>query len=149
MANILRQLILQRSVHINKLIDLYQKHEKDRTRPPLDKYFELLRSALDNFSKVIVIIDALDECTDAGIALLKEIRKQPKVCLLVTSRDIPIIEPELPGAYRLVIRASDEDIKKYLKERISSSSDLMAHTEKDPKLYDNIITTIVDKAQGM
>jgi hypothetical protein len=153
MACLLQQLVLQKSVIPGELKALYESHIPKKTRPPLDEYSKLLQAAVGGFSKVLIIIDALDECPvteGARDTLLAETRKlQPRACLLVTSRDIPNIKRELQGAYHLEIRASGEDIKGYLKQRISSSCDLMDHIKEDPKLYGNIIRTIVDKAQGM
>ena len=152
-SNLLRQLVLPQPVIPDELKLLYESHVRKGTRPSLGECTKLLRTAVEGCSKVFIVIDALDEypvTEGARNTLLTEIRKlQPRACLLVTSRDIPNIEHELQGACHLEIGASDEDIKGYLQERISSSSDLMAYTREDPKLYNTIITTIVEKAQGM
>jgi hypothetical protein len=152
-ANLLRQLVLPQPVIPDELKALYESHARNGTRPSLGEYSKLLQTAVESFSKVLIVIDALDEYPITGGArdtLLAEIRKlQPRACFLVTSRDIPNIERELQGACHLEIRASDEDMKGYLREHISSSSDLTGYTKEDPKLYDDIITTIVEKAQGM
>jgi hypothetical protein len=122
-------------------------------RPPRGEYSKLLQAAVGGFPKVLINIDALDECPvteGARDTLLAETQKlQLRAYLLVASRDIPNIGRELKGVYHLEIRASGEDIKRYLMERISSSGDLMGHIKEDPKLYDDIISTLVDRAQGM
>jgi hypothetical protein len=152
-ASLLRNLILKEPVIPEELKTLYENHLRKETRPSLSDCSKLLQVVVGHFSKVFIVIDALDECTTTGGAkddLLAEIQKlQPQTCLLVTSRDLPNIEHGLHGAYCLKLQASDTDIKNYIKEHISSSSDLMIFTKRDPKLYDDIITTIVTKSQGM
>jgi hypothetical protein len=152
-ANLLRQLVYSQPAIPDELKALYESHLRNGTRPSLGEYSKLLQTAVEGFSRVLIVIDALDEypvAEGARDTLLAEIRKlQPRACLLVTSRDIPKIERGLQGACPLEIQASDEDMKGYLKECISSSSDLMGFTKEDRELQDAIMTTIVKKAQGM
>jgi hypothetical protein len=49
----------------------------------------------------------------------------------------------------LEIRASEEDIRKYLKARISKAARLRRHVKADAKLEETIINTIVENSQGM
>jgi hypothetical protein len=97
------------------------------------------------------VIDALDECSEEEKIreqLMTEVRKLlPSVSLLVTSRDIPDMKPKFTGAARLEIRASDGDIRQYLESRITT--ELAEFLERDKTLQSNILTTIVEKAQGM
>ena len=76
-------------------------------------------------------------------------RLQPRLRLLVTSRDLPNIQCQLERAARLEVRARDEDIIKYLQERIASSERICRYTEKDSDLPDNIVKIITSKADGM
>jgi len=126
---------------------------KKQTRPTLSEYADLLQSEVRRFSKVFIVIDALDECSESNGTrdnFLAEIRKlQPTIHLLVTSRHIEIIERAFKNAARLEIRASDEDVRKYLEGRIASEPQLVRHVEKDSTLQDTIINAIVEKAKGM
>lgn len=152
-ASLVRSLILKEPVIPEDVKAVYENHILQGTRPSLSECSRLLQAVVGRFSKVFIVLDALDECPTTGGArddLLAEIQKlQPGISLLVTSRDIPNIEHGLHGPYCLEVRAHDEDIKNYIKEHISSSNELMVYTRRDPKLYDDIITTIVGKAQGM
>jgi hypothetical protein len=130
---------------------LHKGHIQNKTRPTLGEYTKLLQAAVDCFSKVRIIIDALDECPEADQvrqSLLEEIRKLDSVSVLVTSRNIPI-ESELRSAIRLDVRANDLDIKNYLEDRMSRSDRLKKFAEKDLNLYDSIKNTIFEKAKGM
>ena len=106
-----------------------------------------------NFSRVFIVIDALDECSEKdGIreSFLGEVRKLlPNICLLVTSRPIANIEHEFENATRRDIHASDEDIKRYLEAQIERQPQLVRHIKADPNLRDAILNNIIQKANGM
>lgn len=132
---------------------LYSTHTGRQTRPSIAEYAQLLQFAVQSYRKVLIIIDALDECVEVGGTrreLVNELQKlQPKVNLLVTSRDIPNIRRQLGGAARLEIQASDEDIQKYIEDRISSSDRLSMYVEKDPNIRNHMVDTVIQNAKGM
>ena len=122
-------------------------------RPTLAECANLLQSEVRGFSKIFIVIDALDDCPESNgtrMSFLMEIRKlQPNIHLLVTSRYIPSIEREFEKAARLEICASDGDVRKYLECRIASEPQLVRHVKMDPTLQDTIINALVEKAKGM
>jgi hypothetical protein len=133
-------------------MSLYHHHVKKRTRPTLSEWSKLLQSEVRRLSKVFIIIDALDECPESNgtrDSFLIEIRKlQPSIHLLVTSRHIPTIS-DFENAARVDVRASDKDVRRYLKDRIERERRLVRHVKADPTLQETIINTIVEKAKGM
>jgi hypothetical protein len=150
-ASLLHQLVLQKEILQGELTALHKRHIRNKTRPTLAEYTKLLQAAADCFSKVYIVIDALDECPEADQArqsLLKEIGKLDCVSVLVTSRNIPI-GGELQSATRLDVRANDLDIRKYLEERMSRSDRIKKFAKMDSTLYDAIEHTILEKAKGM
>jgi hypothetical protein len=133
------------------LTALHKGHSRTNTRPTQGECTKLAQAAANCFSKVCIVIDALDECPEADQArqsLLEEIGKLKRVSVLITSRNIPI-ESELRNATRLDVRADDSDIKKYLEERMSRSNRIKRFAEKDATLCDVIQHTILGKAKGM
>lgn len=64
-ASVLQQLIPERPGHLLDLKDLYAKHVRENTHPSVGDMASLLQRVAFNFSKVFLIVDALDECTDA------------------------------------------------------------------------------------
>jgi hypothetical protein len=152
-ASLLQQLVQQQLNLSDAVIALYEKHINKRTRPSLVEYSNLLQSVVHDFSKVFIIIDALDEYIEEDGTrdhFLTEIRRlQPDIHLLVTSRWLPDIEHELKGLIRLEIRASDEDVTKYVKARIENGTRLKRYVNDDPTLLDAIIDTVVKNSQGM
>jgi hypothetical protein len=153
-ASLLKQLIHQQQSAISdNILKLYRYHVDRDTRPSLSEYSRLLYLEIGYFSKVFIVIDALDECseeTGARMQLLAEVRKLlPKIRLLVTSRPISNIEHEFKDAACLEIRASDEDVIQYLKSRIKGQLPLATYARTDPALRDTILNAIVEKARGM
>lgn len=105
---------------------------------------------MDHFSKVFIVIDALDECQTNGVRenLIKTIGILNRVSVLATSRGI-FIEGALQYATRIDVVARDLDIERYLEERISKSNRIKRFTQKDSTLIDSIKKTILGKANGM
>jgi hypothetical protein len=150
-ANLLRQLVLQKPILQVELTVLHKDHTRNKTRPTLSEYTKLLQAAVARFSKVRIVIDALDECPEADQArqsLLGEIGKLKHVSVLITSRNIPF-ENELRSAIRLDVRADDSDIIKYIEDRISRSNQIKTFADKDTTLCEVIKNTILEKAKGM
>ena len=152
-GNLVLQLAQRHTVLSDEITSLYHRHIKKQTRPTINELSGLLQSEINRFLRVFVVIDALDECPqgkDARDIFLSEVQKlQPGIHLLVTSRHDTQIEREFGNAARLEIRANDSDVRKYLKGRIASMSQLVRHVKKDPTLQDIIINTLAEKAEGM
>lgn len=153
-ASVLQQLIQTRSLLSDEVLGLYNSHINKRTTPSLAKYSKILQSEAHHFSKLFIVIDALDEYTennDIRNNLLAELKKlQPTLYLMITTRPhVKIPTHIFPYVAPLEICASDEDIKIYVKSRIMTSDVLQAHTKKDQELEDKIITTIMENVKGM
>jgi hypothetical protein len=152
-GSLLQQLVQGESVISEDITLLYRHHNKKQTRPTLDELSKLLQLEVCRLSRVFIIIDALDECTEINYtreSFLAEIRKlQPTTHLLITSRHISTIEREFEMAAHVEIRASDEDVRRYLESRIETEGRLWRLIKADPALQANIVNTIVESAKGM
>src|SRR5437667_6834112 len=99
---------------------LYKCHENKRTRPSLNEISKALHSVVADYSRSFIIIDALDECqvSDGSrrrfLSEIFNLQAKTGANLFATSRFIPEIEREFKGATSLEIRASDEDVQRYL-----------------------------------
>jgi hypothetical protein len=123
-ASLLKQLLQDRNT-LSEAIKLFCKHHQDRdTHPTLDEFLEVLGSEIGMYSKVFIVVDALDECTeDYGTRanLLRALRTLPgTVNLMFTSRDLLSISRQFQGTKRLDIQAHREDLQKYVRGRIAS-----------------------------
>ena len=153
-ASIVQQLLLRRiGLLVSEVAPIYESLRITKVRPTFAEYVNLLDAALSQYSKVYVVVDALDECSEEAQTrriLLETLQKLPAdLCLFVTSRDIPSIQQQLGTASRIDIKASDEDIEKYVEDRISHTERLAKYTAKDATLKDTIKKSISSKACGM
>lgn len=152
-ASLLKQLIQKQSKASVDVKSLYNKHIKKNTRPELGELVKALQSDIKSYSKVFIIADALDECPEDNSVrqhILAELRSLTAALnLMFTSRYLTAIEREFQVARRLDIQADDDDIRQYIRGRISGEHRLARHIRGDLALRDDIINTIVDKARGM
>lgn len=149
MANLLKQAIQQKRILSSELKNMYD--ERDKGRPNFTKLAELFSRESSYFSKMFVLIDALDETSeheDIRRLLLSELQRLP-INLLVTSRYEKSIEQWLEKAERLDIWAMAADVQTYVKARIPSETLLARHIQADPSLEKTIVDKIVEKSQGM
>ncbi|KAF7364793.1 NACHT and ankyrin domain protein [Mycena venus] len=110
LAALWRQLVLGKVISIESQVQkLYQNSEK-HPRPTLTDICELLSLEVAQWSKVYIVVDALDECPeDERMVLLERLTTMgPTVNLMLTSRP-HITLPSLPYM-DIKIRASNEDI---------------------------------------
>lgn len=155
LGSLLQQLLRQQKCMSNKVRGLYEQCGNGKRRPTCTELSALLQWESQFFSKLFVIVDALDEYSyidDATPKLLFELQKlQPNLRLLITSRPhvSNVIQQHLPDAVLLPIRAYDEDIKKYLDKRIMMEKFLGLLIKKSPEIEEIIKQKITEKARGM
>lgn len=149
-ASILEQL-LQRKGVTDELMMLYQRHQSRRTHPEPGELLELLYSTIQDFERVFVIIDALDECPETTRKeFVNEVHRLRSVAsLLITSRQVKSIEDEFHDATHLEIHALDTDLEIYIRTRTQQDHRLVLYMEKDPSLQEEIVQTILGNARGM
>jgi hypothetical protein len=131
---------------------LHDSHKDMRTRPSFDELSKTLQSVTALYSKVFIIIDALDECQASGgcrskiLSDIFRLQEKYKVNFFVTSRFIPDIMDKFSQSIHLEIRASKEDIERYLEGHIGQ---LSAADEWSGQLQDEIKSGISDAVDGM
>lgn len=109
----------------------------------------LLREILLCFTRVFIMIDALDECqVEERNKLVTEMMKL-SASVSVMSREIPDILELLRNFSRIPVRASQEDVERYLMSEIESNTSLLRLIQNDPALQQNIIRRISERSQGM
>lgn len=152
-ASLLKQLVWKDREILPDIISLRARHSGRGTRPSLADWSRLLQLEVHRFSKVFIVIDALDECSEndgTRDSFMTEIRSlQPFVYLLVTSRHMTSIENELGKGVCMEIRASDYDVGQYLEGRIQKEGRLSRLLRADRDLQEIITKSIVDNAKGM
>ena len=151
-ASLLRQL-LERSGSIPEETKcVLEKNASKQTHSSLEEYFKLLKAQIARFSRVYVIVDALDECSEqkgnrsdfmVGLQTIA-----PAIRLLVTSRSVGSIQEYMSSACHIEVRANDEDIKAYLVAQIERHNRLAKFCQ-DLELKKSIIDGVTSKARGM
>ena len=150
-ASLLQQLLWRQITISDHITKMYNDHKSRGTQPSISELSRALLLAIQSFSEVFIIIDALDECPEvARDDLLHEIRGlSSKTRLMVTSPQNTVIEREFEGALRLEIYANEQDIKFYLQARINQERQLGYLIKEDKALRETVVCTLTDNAKGM
>jgi hypothetical protein len=148
------QQLAQRRPHLsNEIQSLYDTHILHRTRPNVGEITKALQAEIQGLSKLFVVVDALDECSqsdDKRDQFLGELQKLTIAQVLITSRPhISNIPEYFDDVSSLEILATDDDIKVYIKERISKQNRLKLFVQEEPALRDAIINGIIKNVRGM
>ncbi|KAM0799116.1 ankyrin repeat-containing domain protein [Usnea florida] len=152
-ASLLVQLLQKRSFIPREVEKAFEIHGSRQSYPTLPEYIELLKMQMDSLTRVYIIIDALDECTQTngvrdelfeGVTMLPEC-----VSIMITSRYIPDLEILLENALRLDIRAHDEDVHIHVVSRLKAEKHWARRIRLDSGLQSKIAKSIVERTHGM
>jgi Cdc6-like AAA superfamily ATPase len=152
LLSLLKQLAQSQSSLPNNVKILYEHHQQKRTRPLFDELSRALQSVAAMYSRVFIVVDALDECRVSDGCRSRfpsEIFSLQAKCeahLFATSRFIPEITEKFTGELSLEIRASNDDVRKYLDTRILQGESRIL---RRPDLQAEITTEIVNAVDGM
>ncbi|KAK6514351.1 hypothetical protein TWF506_008747 [Arthrobotrys conoides] len=150
LSSLLKQLAQTHTPLPDAVRDIYNKHNS-RGTAPLGEIIKTLHTVAATYSKVYIIVDALDECqedddcrTNLISALLELYNRGDGIKLFITSRPIPDIEREFLGSLSKTIRARDEDVRKYLLEKVYKSKNT-----KIRECGDIVVMKILEAVDGM
>lgn len=152
LSSLLKQLAQKRTVLPESVKKLYEKHKEKQTRPTREEIIETLHSAVKLYSRVFIVVDALDECdaerTCRPIFLEEVFKLQDKTTanFFATSRPIPDIDMHFNGCPSLEILASEEDVSMYLENHMSQ---LPGFVLKNRSLRDQVKIEITAAVDGM
>ncbi|KAK3299913.1 ankyrin repeat-containing protein [Chaetomium fimeti] len=155
-SSVLKQLAQGRSTLPQTLKSLHDRHSRQKTRPSFDEILESLHSVASGYTRVFLVIDALDECQasdgcrDRLLSEMFALRAKYEANLFATSRDIPEITARFTQSMMVEVRASDGDVRRYIEGHIDRHMPpLREHIEKFPQLKEEIVTGITAAVQGM
>ena len=156
LSSVLRQLAQGRPTLPQSLKSLHDRHRHLGTRPSFDEISNALHSVASEYTRIFVVIDALDECQASGgcrdrvLTGIFALQARCEANLFATSRYIPEITTRFNESPRVEIRASDDDVRRYIEGHIDRHMPpLRGQIEKAPQLKDEIITGIITAVQGM
>ncbi|UKZ72900.1 hypothetical protein TrVFT333_000537 [Trichoderma virens FT-333] len=127
LASILKQLAETQPLLAASVKDLYNGHDIRRTRPSADEFYNTLQSIIASYSRIFVIVDALDECQTSNNCLFQFLSKlfdlqiHGGINIFATSRPIPEICQKFKESMMIEISAQDDDVRGYLDGQISQS----------------------------
>ncbi|OCK75533.1 ankyrin, partial [Lepidopterella palustris CBS 459.81] len=149
LAAILKQLVQERPLFGEPLVTLYKQHSDRRTRPSLNEILSALLSVISNYSRVYIVIDALDECADTDgtrsklLAELFGLRTKTDTSLMATSRFVPKVVQYFEGFPTLEIRASDDDVKQFVVGQMHRLPNcIRSNNELQTEIQDRIVRAV-------
>jgi len=149
---LLKQLASQQPAIPFALQALYEKHQGNRTKPDIHEIMDTLTSVARIYSRVFLVVDALDECrSDARcrnnfLENLATLQEKTNTSCFLTSRSIPEIEDLYSSCPSLEIVASNEDLSIYIDGHMDQ---LPAFVSSKPELRDQIKIEVISAADGM
>ena len=152
LSSVLKQLAQGRSSLPDSVKSLYNRCKSEKTRPSVDKISKVLQSVAAEYSRVFILVDALDECRvndSCRPKLLTEVSNLQAKCgvnFFATSRFIPDITERFKRDLRLEIRATKQDVQRYVEGHID---ELPRFVRRDPDLQQEISAQIVEAIDGM
>jgi len=152
LSSLLKQLLLQLEELPAPVKQLFNRSISKGQTPQVNELQELLLSIPKEFNAVYLVIDALDECKagDHRSEILKAFQAfQFSMKLLVTSRPhSDDLNEGLGHALQVKLRAVESDIRYYVRVKLETRK-IKKILGKDEKLKEEIVTSIVEGAQGM
>ncbi|KAH6672607.1 hypothetical protein B0J14DRAFT_483401, partial [Halenospora varia] len=151
LASLLKQLVQKHSSMPDSVKELHDRYKK-RTRPSFDELSRALHSAIALYTRVFIIVDALDECSEIDgcrkrfLAEMFDLQATRGANLFATSRFIPAIADTFKECTSLEIRASDDDIRIYLNGHMSQ---LPGFIGRNQELQGKIMTELIKAVDGM
>jgi hypothetical protein len=152
LASLLKQLVQDLPEMPDDVKGLHDGHKRGRTRPSVKELSETLQSVASRYSKLFLIVDALDEShpnEDGRGSVVSAIFHLQAVCqanVFATSRFIPDITNRFAGAVSREIRASPGDIQRYIEGYVGR---LPSFVRRDEQLQREIATGIAEAVDGM
>ncbi|KAF3284331.1 hypothetical protein TWF970_011549 [Orbilia oligospora] len=148
-ANLLGQLSRRLSSMPSSVRDLYERDAKGQ-KPKIEQYLEALSSVAALYSKVLILVDALDEChlgeRRRFLTQIFNFQTKSGANLFMTSRDIPDINEYFGESLKLEISGREEDLQKYME---GSLPDLPRILSQKPELWEQIQRKTLKAADGM
>lgn len=159
LSTLLVQLLRSRTGFCDKVKEIHAAYEQKKHYPTTDNYIDMLKCQMQSFSRVYIIVDALDECLDdfkyrTLSYFLDACQKLPhNAHILFTSRPGTDLPERINSSCKLEIVANSGDMKQYLQKSINSHPGLreIIRTEQktDSQFQTRVLDTVVSRSRGM
>lgn len=150
LCSFLEQLVIRHPAVYQLLKPSYDEHRARQTRLSESEATEIIERALTVVNDSLAIIDGLDEVADEEkVKLLTILSNFPQIRLLIFSRPLELFTELLPSAKILPLQASDEDIERFVVDRINTHPRLRRLIAQKASLAAQITEIVNQKSQGM
>ena len=152
LANLLKQLAQKQASMPDGVQTLYDQYRNQPKRPTLDEILSILHSVSILYSRVFIIVDALDECQVTNgcrtrlLSGIFKLQARVRANIFSTSRYNKEIVERFKESISLEIRAKDEDVQIYLAGHITR---LPSFVSSNPDLQSEVKNTISKAVDGM
>lgn len=145
--SLLKQLIRAPVPQVVK--SLYLDHKLRKTHPSFEEIVNALHEVALEYPRVFLLVDALDECEDSLklISELSKLQAKTDASIFATSRFIPDITRKFEKCLSIEIKATSEDIQRYLLETIPRK--LRPSLLEDGSLQADIISGATQISDGV
>ncbi|KAF3936581.1 Ankyrin-2 [Dactylella cylindrospora] len=128
--------------------ELYDGYAKVNMRPPLNQISTTLSMVAALYPRILVVVDALDECRCQEVFLsnIFDFQAETGATLFATSRDIPGIQSKFAEDLNLEICAKEDDVREYLRSGLPAILGLIGG---DNFILGEIEDEIVKSVDGM
>jgi len=143
LGSLLKQLMQKRAVprDLQKLFDRHRSRPPGR-RPLINEIYTWLRTATAIYSRVFIVIDALDECDSAVrttfLDKIFKLHSRTRLNILATSRFVQeiigIFEECISTLHVIEIQANEDDVQRFLDSKILEGFRFVRQ-EKDLREY--------------
>jgi Cdc6-like AAA superfamily ATPase len=148
LATLLRQLSGQCASVPESVKEFYTSHKSKGTPPSLDEISHVLSIVISSQSRVFLIVDALDECSDETrrtvVTKIRELQKNTKASFMATSRPLEAIQREFTEDPWLEIRAEKGDVEKYLDSQLVKLSECVRENSMLKRKIQKCISEAID-----
>ncbi|KAH6650864.1 hypothetical protein F5144DRAFT_64935 [Chaetomium tenue] len=159
LAHLLHQLLRQRDGATPEVQAVYENMRAKNIPLGPDEYIDMIKSEIRAFTKVFIVVDALDECLDEPpehtasnfVRALDQLPKRTRI--LFTSRPMTTINDRIKADKMIRVQTDVNDIATYFENRINNTDWLKKlvekGTQKDPRFFKKAVDTIISRSQGM
>ncbi|KAL7891975.1 nucleoside phosphorylase domain-containing protein [Trichoderma sp. TUCIM 5745] len=151
-ASLLKQLTQRQTTIPEYVRTLHKKHDGAPKRSSLEELLDALRFVVSLYSKVFIIVDALDECQETDgcrktfLSEMFKLQEANNINIFATSRFIPEIVHAFSQITHLEISAKDEDIQAYLDNHMTR---LPSFVSRHVDLQEKIKERLCELSNGM
>ena len=159
LAHLLYQLLRLRDGVTPEVQAVFENMTTNNIPPGPDEYIDMINAEIRTFTRVFIVVDALDECLDeppehtAGnfVSALDQLPKRTRI--LFTSLPMTTMDDRIKADKMIAMQTDVNGIAAYFENRTNNTDWLKKlvekGTQKDPRFIKKAVDTIISRSQGM